>query len=147
MHRCPLLLASAAGLFVAAEKWTWGRSRGSSPRVPIGSSSSSAASCRSSIDHRFAVHGVQFDPATRKVYVTDRSSHRIEVFDENGKFLDQFSTGNPSTLQVLFLAADKNFWIADNTTSKIVKFDIGGHYQYSWGSQVSGPAPCGMCTG
>ena len=74
-----------------------------------------------------------------RCYVTDRSSHRIEMFDENGKFLDQFSTGNPSTPQVLFLAADKNFWIADNTTSKIVKFSIDGHYQYSWGSQGEWP--------
>ena len=41
-----------------------------------------------------AVHGVVTDPDTRRVYVTDRSDHRIQVFDENGKFLDQFSTGN-----------------------------------------------------
>ena len=81
-----------------------------------------------------AVHGVQVDPGTRRVYVTDRSSHRIQVFDENGKFLDQFSTGKPSEPQVLFLSADKNLWIADNSTSKIIKYDTAGHYLYSWGS-------------
>jgi hypothetical protein len=86
-----------------------------------------------------AVHGVQVDPGTRKVYVTDRENHRIQVFDENGTFLDQFSTGNPSTPQVLYLAADKSLWTADNVTSKIVKFDIEGHYQYSWGSQGQWP--------
>jgi hypothetical protein len=86
-----------------------------------------------------AVHGVQVDPTTRKVYVTDRENHRIQVFDENGKFLDQFSTGNPSTPQVLYLAADRSLWTADNVTSKIVKFDIEGHYQYSWGSQGQWP--------
>jgi sugar lactone lactonase YvrE len=86
-----------------------------------------------------AVHGVQVDPATRKVYVTDRSSHRIQVFDENGKYLDQFSTGEPSTPQVLFLAADRSLWIADNDTSKIVKYDIEGHYLYSWGSKGEWP--------
>ena len=86
-----------------------------------------------------AVHGVQVDPTTRKVYVTDRENHRIQVFDENGKFLDQFSTGNPSTPQVLYLAADRSLWTADNITSKIVKFDIDGHYQYSWGSQGQWP--------
>jgi len=73
------------------------------------------------------------------VYVTDRSSHRIESFDENGRFLDQFSTGSPSTPQVLFLSEDKNFWIADNMTSKIVKYDVGGHYDYSLGSQGEWP--------
>ena len=86
-----------------------------------------------------AVHGVQVDPMTRKVYVTDRSSHRIQVFDENGKYLDQFSTGEPSTPQVLFLAADRSLWIADNDTSKIVKYDIEGHYLYSWGSKGEWP--------
>jgi peptidylamidoglycolate lyase len=86
-----------------------------------------------------AVHGVQVDPETRKVYVTDRENHRIQIFDDNGTFLDQFSTGNPSTPQVLYLAADKSLWTADNVTSKIVKFDIEGHYQYSWGSQGQWP--------
>jgi hypothetical protein len=86
-----------------------------------------------------AVHGVQVDPTTRKVYVTDRENHRIQVFDENGKFLDQFSTGKPSTPQVLYLAADRSLWTADNITSKIVKYDIEGHYLYSWGSQGQWP--------
>jgi hypothetical protein len=86
-----------------------------------------------------AVHGVQVDPTTRKVYVTDRENHRIQVFDENGTFLDQFSTGNPSTPQVLYLATDRSLWTADNVTSKIVKFDIEGHFQYSWGSQGQWP--------
>jgi len=55
-----------------------------------------------------AVHGVQVDPMTRKVYVTDRENHRFQVFDENGKYLDQFSTGEPSTPQVLYLAEVNN---------------------------------------
>jgi DNA-binding beta-propeller fold protein YncE len=85
------------------------------------------------------VHGVQVDPTTRKVYVTDRENHRIQVFDENGKYLDQFSTGTPSTPQVLFLDAGRNIWIADNDTSKIIKYDIDGHYLYSWGSKGEWP--------
>ena len=86
-----------------------------------------------------AVHGVQVDPMTRKVYVTDRENHRIQIFDENGKYLDQFSTGTPSTPQVLFLDASRSLWIADNDTSKIIKYDIEGHYQYSWGSKGEWP--------
>ena len=89
-----------------------------------------------------AVHGVQVDPDTRRVYVTDRSSHRIQSFDENGKFLDQFSTGAPSTPQMLFMTADKHLWVADNNTSKILKYDLDGHYLYSWGS--GGDAPGAM---
>jgi len=86
-----------------------------------------------------AVHGVVVDPDTRRVYVTDRSSHRIQVFDENGMYLDQFSTGDPSTPQVLFMSADKHLWIADNATSKILKYDLTGQYLYSWGSQGQWP--------
>ena len=86
-----------------------------------------------------AVHGVVTDPDTRRVYVTDRSDHRIQVFDENGMFLDQFSTGTPSTPQFLYRAADGHLWIADNSTSKIVKYDQEGRYLYSWGSQGQWP--------
>jgi DNA-binding beta-propeller fold protein YncE len=81
-----------------------------------------------------AVHGVVFDLPTHRVFVTDRSDRRIEIFDENGKFLDQWSTGNPSTPQFLYKAADGNLWIADGTTSKILKYDLDGHFLYSWGS-------------
>jgi peptidylamidoglycolate lyase len=86
-----------------------------------------------------AVHGVVVDPDTRRVYVTDRSSARIQIFDENGTFIDQFSTGNPSTPQVLYMSADKHLWVADNTTSKIVKYDMNGRYLYSFGSQGQWP--------
>ena len=85
------------------------------------------------------VHGVVFDPPTHRVFVTDRADHRIEIFDENGKFLDQWSTGKPSTPQFLYMAADRSVWIADGTTAKIIKFDLDGHYLYSWGSQGDWP--------
>jgi hypothetical protein len=86
-----------------------------------------------------AVHGVVFDTQRHRVFVTDRSDHRVEIFDENGNFLDQWSTGKPSTPQFLYMAADRNIWIADGTTSKILKFDMDGHFLYSWGSQGDWP--------
>jgi peptidylamidoglycolate lyase len=86
-----------------------------------------------------AVHGVVTDPQTRRVYVTDRSNRRIQVFDENGQFLDQFSTGRPSTPQFLYRSADGHLWIADNSTSKVLKYDQQGRFLYSWGSQGEWP--------
>ncbi len=44
-----------------------------------------------------------------------------------------------STPQVLYLSADKHLWVADNGTSKIVKYDSEGQYLYSWGSQGEWP--------
>jgi peptidylamidoglycolate lyase len=81
-----------------------------------------------------AVHGIVIDPDTRRLYVTDRSNRRIQVFDENGEFLDQFSTGDPSTPQYLYRGADGYLWVADNSTSKILKYDSAGHFLYAWGS-------------
>ena len=37
------------------------------------------------------VHGVGVDPGTRQVYVNDRGNRRIQVFDENGKFIRMWS--------------------------------------------------------
>ncbi len=46
--------------------------------------------------------------AQGKVYVTDRDNQRIQVFDPNGKFLDQWKgTGGVSTL---FMTKDQHIW-------------------------------------
>ena len=79
------------------------------------------------------VHGVAVDPATRRVYVTDRENRRTEVFDENGKFLDQWSYGPVSSVYFIYLGTDKHLWAADATTSKILEYDLQGHFLYSWG--------------
>lgn len=85
------------------------------------------------------VHGVVFDVPRHRVFVTDRSDHRVQIFDENGKFLDQWTTGKPSTPQYLYKAADNYIWIADGLTAKIIKFDMDGHLFYEWGSQGDWP--------
>lgn len=89
--------------------------------------------------HFNAVHGIAIDPDTRRLYVTDRSNRRVQVFDENGQYLHQFVTGNPSTPQYIYMGTDRSLWIADNATSKIAKFDVEGHFLYSWGSEGQWP--------
>ena len=37
------------------------------------------------------VHGVAVDPVNRHVFVNDRNNHRIQVFDENGKYLSEWT--------------------------------------------------------
>ncbi len=49
------------------------------------------------------VHGIAVDPQTRRVFVNDRGNHRIQVFDDNGKYLYEWgigrgAVGHPSDL-------------------------------------------------
>lgn len=80
------------------------------------------------------VHGITADPVTRRVYVSDRSNRRMQVFDENGKFLDQWPFSRASNTQFLMIPADRSLWAIEDTTSKVVKYDLEGHYLYSWGT-------------
>jgi DNA-binding beta-propeller fold protein YncE len=88
------------------------------------------------------VHGIAVNPDTRRVYVSDRSNDRIQVFDENGVFLAQWPTGPMANTQFLYIGEDRNLWFADDRTWKIVKYDLEGHLLYAWGSQ--GDWPGGM---
>jgi peptidylamidoglycolate lyase len=80
------------------------------------------------------VHGIAVDPQTRRVYVSDRSNHRIQVFDENGKFLDQWDVGSVANAQFLYIGQDHNLVFPDDRTSKMVKSDLQGHLIYAWGT-------------
>ena len=86
------------------------------------------------------VHGIAIDPVTRRVYVNDRANHRIQVFDENGKFLDQWSTGDgASHIYSIYITADHYLWASDSGTWKIIKWDLNGKYLYSFGYQGDAP--------
>jgi DNA-binding beta-propeller fold protein YncE len=72
----------------------------------------------------------------RRVYVADRGHSRIQVFDENGKFADMWEVRRPLDL---FIAGDQSLWVSDLDTSRILKYDLSGHYQYGWGTGGSRP--------
>ena len=81
------------------------------------------------------VHGIAVDPQTRRVFVNDRANHRIQVFDENGKYLSSFSLGaEPSDIHLIYIGADRSLWAFDRGTSKMLKFDLDGHFLYSFGT-------------
>jgi peptidylamidoglycolate lyase len=79
-------------------------------------------------------HGIVVDSVTRHIYVNDRGNHRIQVFDEDGRFLDQWAYGSESSLDFLYMSADRHIWASDSRTSKIVEYDLEGHFLYAWGS-------------
>ncbi len=89
------------------------------------------------------VHGVAVDPKTRQVFVNDRGNRRAQVFDENGKFLREWSFGqNPADIHLFHIFSDGYLWAADRGTSRILKYDLDGNFMFSWGTW--GDFPGGM---
>jgi DNA-binding beta-propeller fold protein YncE len=81
------------------------------------------------------VHGLAVDPKTRHIAVNDRNNQRIQIFDENGKFLNQWSMGkDPSDVHLIHIFSDGYLWGVDRGTSKMLKYDMDGNFLYSWGT-------------
>ena len=89
------------------------------------------------------VHGIAVDPKTRRIFVNDRGNHRVQVFDDNGKFLDSWRFGDPpSDVHMFNITSDSFLWAADRGTNRILKYDLNGNFMYSWGTW--GDFPGGM---
>lgn len=79
------------------------------------------------------VHGIVIDKNGR-LYIDDRSNHRIQIFDQNGKFLDQWYLGPYATIYHLYIEADQqHIWMSD-VRGTFFKYDLNGNMVYSWGS-------------
>jgi len=52
----------------------------------------------------------------------------MQVFDENGKFLDMWPTGHNSAVLAHIVTEDDYVWVADWTTDRLVKYDLNGRY-------------------
>jgi hypothetical protein len=84
------------------------------------------------------VHSIQISN-DRRLFVVDRGHRRFQVFDENGKFLEMFTTGVRSSPYTHLITADQSLWFADGGTNRIVKYDLNGHYLYGWGGPGGQP--------
>jgi sugar lactone lactonase YvrE len=84
------------------------------------------------------VHSIQISD-DRRLFVVDRGHRRMQVFDENGKFLDMFTTGVRSSPYAHLITTDQALWVADGGTMRIVKYDLNGRYQYGWGGPGGHP--------
>ena len=92
------------------------------------------------------VHGIAVD-AKRRVYVVDRNNARIQVFDENGKYLDQWP--NFSSPTRIMITQDQHAWVSESGVggigggaNRILKYDLDGKLLTYWGTQ--GTFPGGM---
>ncbi|MBF8300211.1 MAG: hypothetical protein HW394_581 [Acidobacteria bacterium] len=81
------------------------------------------------------VHGVAVDVETRRVFVNDRDNHRIQIFDENGKYLSEWKIAvSPSSLHFVQIGADRTAVTFDRNTHKMLKYDLDGRLLYAWGT-------------
>jgi DNA-binding beta-propeller fold protein YncE len=73
---------------------------------------------------------VAVDPATNKVYVADPTNKRIQVFDENGKFLTKWSVpawGEPAGFEDLAIDSHTDRLYASSThLDAVLVFDLKG---------------------
>jgi hypothetical protein len=76
------------------------------------------------------VHGIAVGK-DRRVYVSDRGHRRIQVFDEQGKYLDEWP--DLRAVNYPFMASDQFLWTADNVLNRIAKFDLNGKFLYGFG--------------
>ena len=84
----------------------------------------------------YSVHSIGLT-RDRRVVVADREHSRMQIFDEHGKFLTMWPTGHDSRVYTHIVTEDDHVWVADFTTSRLIKYDLEGHYLYDMG----GPGP------
>jgi len=77
-------------------------------------------------------HSLAIDVKTGRVYVIDRANSRIQVFDLNGKFIEQWP--DIRFAQYIAITKDRYLWVADGYNNKMLKYDLNGHLLYSWGT-------------
>ena len=75
-------------------------------------------------------HAIDID-RNRRLYVADRANHRVQVFDENGKFLDEWPNIRSPTH--ILVSADQSVWVSDLETSKLLKYNTSGKLLFYWG--------------
>ncbi len=89
-----------------------------------------------------SLHGIDVHLDTGRVYVSDRQNNRIQVFDKDGNFLNQWRVGEPPSDAQYLIVANDAVWIMDGGTTKLLKYDLEGNFLYSWGTW--GTFPGGM---
>lgn len=77
------------------------------------------------------LHGLALDKERHRIYVADRGNSRIQVFDEEWTFIEEWP--RIFAPYAMRLATDGHIWVADGFTSKFLKYDPDGRLVTSWG--------------
>lgn len=83
-----------------------------------------------------APHTIAVDHQGR-VYVGDRENHRVQIFDEKGKFLKQWThLGSPWGL---YFTPDHHLFMCDGYRNRVLKLDLEGRLVGALGRPGKGP--------
>jgi peptidylamidoglycolate lyase len=74
------------------------------------------------------VHGIAID-AKGRIYIVDRGNSRIQIFDLDGKYIDEWRDLRFPVFHAI--TKDQYLWLSD--MHKILKYDLNGQLLYSWG--------------
>jgi hypothetical protein len=77
------------------------------------------------------LHGLIMDGARGRMIVSDRGNSRIQVFDLDWNFVEEWP--NIYAPYALRMQTDGIIWVGDGFTSKMLKYDLDGRLLTSWG--------------
>ncbi len=77
------------------------------------------------------IHGVAVD-RDHRIYVGDRTNNRIQVFTEDGEFIEEW----PDVTDPVGIFIDENdaVWVISAAVNRILKYNLDGVLQYHWGA-------------
>jgi DNA-binding beta-propeller fold protein YncE len=77
------------------------------------------------------VHGLAVDQ-DRRVYVADRRNNRIQIFTEDGDFLEEW----PDITDPVGVFVDEHHavWVVSASLHRVLKYSRDGVLQHSWGA-------------
>jgi hypothetical protein len=77
------------------------------------------------------IHGIGVD-RDRRIYVADRENDRIQVFTENGEFIEEWpEVTNPAGL---FIDDNESVWVVSATLNRLIQYNKAGQLQSYFGA-------------
>ena len=87
-------------------------------------------------------HCVAMDSRGR-LYVADRENQRVQIFDQEGRFLEQWS--NLHSMDAIYITKDDRIYGGAGTDDRIYRFDSHGRIVEQWGNDRTFGYPHGIC--